>query len=451
MKGGQMAKLADMQYDVTTSEFSSSGAETLSPPAMAARSNVSISESLDRFDEAFYLRTHTDVAEGVARGDWHSGLMHYAITGCSKGRAAAPEVDTDWYAAAYPMAAQDIAAGRATDLVDHYHRIGRYRGYLPDARAERPDNPAQCRSRYGGLWTDQGNALDIVEGRFDIGLITDAQAELLRNWITDGYVILPGAIPEHILAAGLGDLDRAYNGQMPDMRFAIHGVGQSVPWSQEALTSPAKALDLHWQSKPARNLIFAPAILDFLHLIFERRALASQTLGFWRGSQQNGHQDTAYVNYSLPMQFAATWIALEDVVEGAGELFYHVGSHRIAEYRFLSKFKGVEEAARRGKAGPEVNRQIDEHIDRIAMQADGLKLETDRLMAKRGDVLIWSADLAHGGSTISAAHTRKSLVTHYCPADLAPSYFEMKKSEVRAHNDEALYSSGHYGTIHARR
>jgi hypothetical protein len=401
-------------------------------------------EGLDQFDEAFYCRTHRDVADAVARGDWHCGLMHYAIDGHAKGRVASPELDEPWYASTYPMAARDIAAGRAADIADHYHRIGRYRGYLNSARAERPDDPARTRSRFGGLWTDHGNALDIVEGKLDLGVISAGQAALLRQWITQGYVVLKRAIADNVLDPACEELERAYGGLMPDLRFAIHGVGQSVPWSAEARTNPAKALDLHWHSAAVRDLIFAPAILDFLQLIFERRALASQTLGFWRGSQQSGHQDSAYVNYSLPLQFAASWIALEDVRPGAGELFYHAGSHRIGEYRFLHRFKGVEEAARLGAVGPEVDRQIQEHIARIALQAAGLGLRTERLIAGRGDVLLWAADLAHGGSPISSEHTRKSMVTHYCPADCAPSYFEKSACAVGGHGGN-FYSSSHYG------
>ena len=421
-----------------TNSVKAPGSQVESEPAAAP---------IDRFDEAFYLKSHPDVAAAVARGDWGSGLMHYAISGHANGRVAAPSVDTEWYAATYPMSAEDIAAGRACDATDHFYRIGRYRGYLPSADAPRPENPADYRSRFGGFWTDQGNAMDLVEGRLDLGIITLNQAELLEKWITDGFVIIPEAISEEVVSAALGDLERAYHGQIPEMRFEIHGVGRSVPWAQEALTNPAKALDLHWHSKAARNLIFASPVLDFLHLIFERRALATQTLGFWRGSQQNAHQDTAYVNYSLPMQFAASWIALEDVVEGAGELFYHVGSHRIAEYRFLGKFKGAVEAARMRKGTNQIPFQMDEHLERIVKQANGLQLRTERLLAKCGEALIWAADLAHGGSQISAAHTRKSLVTHYCPVELAPSYFEMNKSELRAHRDIACYSSGHYGIL----
>jgi hypothetical protein len=399
---------------------------------------------LDRFDEVLYLRTHQDVAQAVARGNWPSGLMHYAITGRSKGRLATPDVDTEWYGATYPAAVSDVAAGRVASLEDHYFAIGRYRGYLPSASAPRLDDPSRCRSRYGGLWTDHGNALDIVEGKRDLGIITADQAVLLHHWITRGYVVLPQAIAADVLDAAQGDLEKAYGGLFPDMRFAVHTIGQKVAWLPEARTSPAKALDLHWYSQATRNLIFAPAVLDFLHLIFERRAMATQTLGFWRGSQQNAHQDSAYVNYSLPMQFAASWIALEDVVEGAGELFYHVGSHRIAEYRFNDRYKGTEEAARQGVPRERINHQIDEQITRIGLQAEGLGLETGKLLARRGDVLIWAADLAHGGSIISERHTRKSMVTHYCPAECVPSYFETRSRTIMPHGKTAFYASGHY-------
>ena len=35
-----------------------------------------------------------------------------------------------------------------------------------------------------------------------------------------------------------------------------------------------------------------------------------------------------------------------------------------------------------------------------------------------------AADLAHGGKPISLEHTRRSIVTRYCPRDVAPLYFE---------------------------
>ena len=397
------------------------------------------------YDEAYYLAHNPDVAEAVRRGDWPSGQTHFYADGKRKGRRAAPEVDAAWYLSAYPLALSEIAAGLAGSAGEHYHRTGKYRGYLPSREGLRADNPAATRSRFGGLWTDAGNATDVVAGRLDLGEITGAQAALLRTWISDGCVVLPGAVPEPVLAAAQAELERAYRGELPDLKFAVHGLSQTTEWVPDVLTRPAQALDLHWTSAPTRDLIFCPAILDFLHLIFQRRVLASQTLGFWRGSAQDGHQDSAYVNYSLPMQFAASWIALEDVREGAGELFYHTGSHAMPEFLYAGQFKGAGEA-QRVRGTHDLSKDYPRHSELIRRQAEGADLPTHRFLAKRGDVLIWSADLAHGDAPISLEHTRKSMVTHYCPADAVPLYFEMQPGRtLRQHESQSYYASSQYG------
>lgn len=355
------------------------------------------------------------------------------------------EVDERWYPAAYPSVQRDIEAGRAKDFADHYVRLGRQRGYLPHKRAMRPRNPADFLSRFGGLWVDQANALDLVHGRLELGSIGPEQAALLFKWIADGYVVLEKAVPDDILDGALAEIDKAYEGGFPSLKFNVTRVGKNLSWVPETQTNASKALDLHWISEPVREAIFCDKVLDFLHLIFERRALATQTLSFWRGSAQDAHQDSAYVNYSLPMQFAASWIALEDVQEGAGELFYHVGGQRMPEYLYSGKYKGTQEVTRLDPAA-DVQEEITEHVRSIKLRAQEMSLETERFLAKRGDVLLWSADLPHGGKPVSPAHTRKSVVTHYCPSEVVPAYFEGSgRTEIRPHKQKAFYSSGHYG------
>jgi hypothetical protein len=82
----------------------------------------------------------------------------------------------------------------------------------------------------------------------------------------------------------------------------------------------------------------------------------------------------------------------------------------------------------------------------IGAQASGAGLSTGRFLAKRGDILIWSADLAHGGRPISSTLTRKSVVTHYCPAELAPGYFEHRPvAQIKPFGRAAaFYSTAQY-------
>jgi hypothetical protein len=397
------------------------------------------------FDEALYLERYEDVAQAVARGEWPSGYTHYCSVGRSEGRSAAPEIDEPWYRKSYPMASRDIEAGLASNFTDHYLRIGRHRGYLPNGGAPRPQNPSGFRSRFGGVWTDVANAQDVVRGRLELGMITAEQAALLFKWISDGYVVIENAVPQEMLDRALADVNKAYDDGYRSLKFDVDRVGRNKGWVPETQQYATKALDLHWFSEPVREAIFSEKVLEFIHLIFERRALATQTLAFWRGSAQQAHQDSAYVGYSLPMQFCASWIALEDVEEKAGELFYFVGGQRMSEYMYRGKYKSVGEA-RRLEPETDLTFEKAEHVHFIKLESQGMSLETERFMAKRGDVLIWSADLPHGGGPISAARTRKSIVTHYCPADAVPSYFEDGgRTEIKNYEGKAYYSSSYYG------
>ena len=48
-----------------------------------------------------------------------------------------------------------------------------------------------------------------------------------------------------------------------------------------------------------------------------------------------------------------------------------------------------------------------------------------RFRPKKGDVLLWHADLVHGGAPRERAElTRQSLVTHYCPVNVDPEFLE---------------------------
>ena len=105
---------------------------------------------------------------------------------------------------------------------------------------------------------------------------------------------------------------------------------------------------------------------------------------------------------------AANWIAFEDIADDSGPLEYYPGSHKLP-YLF-SKDVGItfEEAASgyaayHEKYEPAVAREIAEN-----------HLKPEYFLAQKGDVLIWHANLLHGGSRRrSAERSRKALVCHF--------------------------------------
>jgi len=395
----------------------------------------------DQFDEVAYLRLYPDIAKAVAEGREPSAWHHYDRHGRKENRKP-NDLDVEFYLRAYPAAAQEIAAGMAATPFDHFLRFGRARGFLANARAPRPANAAAPPSAFGGLWPDLPNAADIVEGKLETGQITERQAEKLTFWMNNGYVILEKALTQEQADKAALDLDRAYAGGFPGLKFECHAVARDhIEWQPEINPHPAKSLDIHHFSPAVRDLMFADAISEFLGLIFESKAFASQTLGFLRGSAQEGHQDSAYVPYTIPRQFADTWSALEDVTIGAGELFYYPGSHRFEDFIYKDHFKSVHEAQRTTGEQP-ARDQIERHVHSLEERAVQRGIPKTPFAAKQGDVLVWHADLVHGGNPVSRDTTRKSIVTHYCPKHLSPLFSEHLRTRLWEHRGHR-YTSGH--------
>jgi hypothetical protein len=383
----------------------------------------------DQFDEAAYLRLYPDIAKAMAEGREISAWSHYDRFGRAEGRKP-NDIDAEFYLRSYPAAVREIAAGLASNPLQHYLKFGRGRGFLGHPKAARPNNAAALPSPFGGLWPDAPNVADIIQGKLDIGQISERQAEKLRFWVENGYVILEKAIEPSLVDRAAQDLDHAYAGAFPGLKFECNAVERN---------------HMHWRADiNPRDLMFADPIAEFLGLIFEAKTFASQTLGFLRGSAQEGHQDSAYVVYSIPRQFAATWTALEDVTIGAGELFYYPGSHRFEDFIYQERYKSVSEAQR--MTGLEDARPaVERHVQSLEKRATQRGIPKMPFAAKKGDVLVWHADLVHGGNPVSRETTRKSIVTHYCPKHLTPLFSERTPLKLWEHKGHR-YTTSHYAT-----
>jgi ectoine hydroxylase-related dioxygenase (phytanoyl-CoA dioxygenase family) len=293
------------------------------------------------------------------------------------------------------------------------------------------------RSRFGGLWTDRLDALERLEEARRTGRVSGEDARALSTWITQGHWIVPGAVsPEWIerLNADVAELWARRDGAT---RVEIGGA--YVALSPELRSEHCKLVDLYARSRAALEVALAPAITRFLRLVFEHEPLLFQSLSFERGSEQPIHQDTAYVVVTPAMAFAAAWIALEDIPVGSGELAYYPGSHALPEYRF----RGGTRNWNRERDGLEAQERYQEWL-LATLAARGI--ERQLLRPRKGDVLFWNADLAHGGSPIlDRALTRRSLVCHYCPAQARPYYFSYRPDRRRiVRLPGAGYASSHY-------
>jgi hypothetical protein len=272
------------------------------------------------------------------------------------------------------------------------------------------------KSRFGGLWTDLEKAEELIAGKRALGWISDEESDLLSSWVRDGFVIIPNAIPHEVIDALDLEVEHIWAGTSSYrclVEYWENGIRTEQVAGADFKERAVKLLDLHGVSDAARQIIFSKKIERFLTLLFERPALATQTLYFRWGSRQEMHQDSAFVKISSPMELVASWVALEDISPDSGELEFYVGSHRLEDYLFEGSSKWMPVGSNEYRA----------YVDSLHSRCAQRGLARERFLAKKGDVLLWSADLVHGGSSyVSKGVTRKSFVTHYCPISCSPIY-----------------------------
>ena len=288
-------------------------------------------------------------------------------------------------------------------------------------------------SRFGGTWLDLSDAEARIAGKEELGLLDADDSRRLRDWMRDGYLVLENAVDNDVIDRLFEEIEAAWRGELGlSMEFGHGGIRHLVPVEARHRKHPHKVHDLHGASVAARDALFNEPVVRFLSQVFERPPMAFQSLLFEHGTEQGMHQDAAYVQISSPLEFVGCWIALEDIEPGSGELQYYRGSHRIPEYVWFD----------RTRAKPHDCREEEDFLRWVQEKPEEMGLELVRFQPKRGDVLLWHADLVHGGSQREPEkrnRTRRSLVVHFCPVDVEPEWWH-----GTSHRGRRLHRPGCY-------
>lgn len=157
-------------------------------------------------------------------------------------------------------------------------------------------------------------------------------------------------------------------------------------------------------SNAVRGLAAMPHVLDTLQGLFGREAFPFQTLNFNRGTEQAVHSDTIHFD-STPSGFmAGVWTPLEDIDADNGPLTIYPGSHRLPHLT-LQDFGGD---------GPPEDRYRTAYVPGIQRLIEERQMRPLEVHLKRGQALIWAANLLHGGAPIrDQSRSRHTQVTHY--------------------------------------
>jgi hypothetical protein len=164
-----------------------------------------------------------------------------------------------------------------------------------------------------------------------------------------------------------------------------------------------------WRTLPeVKQIACNTTILKLLSDLYGRRAFPFQTLNFSVGTQQHFHSDSVHFS-SCPERFmVGVWVALEDIDSDNGPLLYYPGSHKLPI--FTNEHLGVNPP----QNGPDPYSHYPLYMSAWRAIVDALGLKPLEFHARKGQALIWSANLLHGGAAQKdLSRTRYSQVTHY--------------------------------------
>ena len=214
----------------------------------------------------------------------------------------------------------------------------------------------------------------------------------------DGYLIFDPGIPARTIDGAIADVELGPRRRWPSRRRS------QPPWD------PGRATDAWGASRHVREIALAPAVLELLKTLYGRRPRPFQTLNFRVGTQQPPHADSIHFETDPAGLMCGVWVALEDVDMDCGPLVYYPGSQELppvtpAELG-IEIVPGQEAVSHEDYAA-----RYEPYVARL-IEREGL--EPHYATLRRGQAIVWSANLLHGGAPVRVpGRTRRSQVTHY--------------------------------------
>ena len=218
--------------------------------------------------------------------------------------------------------------------------------------------------------------------------------DVKEKFLKDGYVVIESGMDDHVLDGIVSDLARFFG---DDREIPIH-----VPHSDHGRIQDA------WHiSQNVLSIATAPNILKTLEEIYEKPPKPFQTLNFYKGTEQPVHSDSIHFNSEPFGAMCGVWTALEDIGENQGPLIYYPGSQHLPEMNYQDF--GLE-------ASYDSYPQYLEELQKLIKEHG---YQPDYGILRKGQSLIWSANILHGGSTQNdKSLSRHSQVTHYYLGDV---------------------------------
>jgi ectoine hydroxylase-related dioxygenase (phytanoyl-CoA dioxygenase family) len=243
-------------------------------------------------------------------------------------------------------------------------------------------------------WLDLNDSATAVTQKKEFSHFTNEVQEQLLQWSSKGFLQLKQYFS---------------NEQAEEVNKAVD---ELINQKHLPVTHDNKVMFGYKHAPAIKNMMQDWGLKQLLSCILDKEVVPFQTLNFVKGSGQRAHSDSIHMTtYPLGYLIAA-WIALEDIHPDSGPLFYYPGSHKLP-YLLNDDFANYSS---RFKLGNKQYSDYEDVTEEIIRQSG---LQPEVFLPKKGDVLIWHANLIHGGMPVlNPALTRKSMVIHYYAKDV---------------------------------
>ena len=244
-------------------------------------------------------------------------------------------------------------------------------------------------------WLDRPDAREKLAADPRLAAFALNVREAIEYWPEKGYMILRGCFTPVEVAAINAEVDRLIRDKVVDFNFT----GRKIMFAFQ-------------HSALLKDIVNDSRLCDVLDFTLGKKMHAFQSINFLTGSEQAAHSDSIHMT-TYPLGYlAAAWIALEEMTPDNGPLIFHPGSHRLP---YL-----LNDGFNHGGGTFTIGDDAYAHYEAAVAKsiADG-RFAREEFIAQPGDVLIWHANLLHGGKKMAVPNTsRKSMAIHYFADDV---------------------------------
>jgi len=229
-------------------------------------------------------------------------------------------------------------------------------------------------------------------------------------WADHGYIVLDGLFD----GAVLDDVWTRYEHAVQSGKITL-----APEPASEGYLHPGRYLNPHKKVGAFCRILKSPELLGWLELLTGRQPKALQTITSHKGTQQAVHSDSIHMT-TYPLGYlTAAWIAFDDIHPDSGPLVYYPGSHKLP-YTFSAMW-----ALRKMSFARQVTVPTSRNMSRSSAKFRKRPVQPAYFHARKGDVLIWHANLLHGGSVRRNMELKRRAVVCYFFAKGAFVYHDL--------------------------